>query len=306
MDHPPLYNVKKEYPLTLSALALVLPSQAAAIYSDNFDDNINTGWTYHDRSGGTAIVTATGGSGTSPSFAEQNGQLEQTVTNYTFPNGTGGPQLGGIALSGSGIIGGTYTISVALDSLEAGNNFQDQVVVFGYVDEDNFSYIETIPDRVDFHQVVAGVRTQLGVNNSVTFSHDPTNVDVLVDTVAGDVSVNFGGAGLVSLATGQTLSPGLNGVGSNNDAFAIDDFSITSITPAAPTTLEITSVVRDSTTGEATITWTSQAGVDYFVDRSTDLINWLEVDDAVGEAGTTSLIDSTSPEAGAFYQIRTE
>lgn len=219
----------KIYPITLSALILAIPSQAATIYSDNFDDNSNTGWTYLDRSGGTAIVTATGGGPGSPSFAEQNGQLEQTVTNYSFPDGTGGPQLGGIALSGSGIIGGTYTISVTMDSLEAGNNFQDQVVVFGYVDEDNFTYIETIANGgANLYSIVAGVRTNLG-STGITFSHDPTNLDVLVDTAAGDVSLNYGGAGLTSLATGQTLTAGLNGVGSNNDAFSIDNYSIDAI-----------------------------------------------------------------------------
>ena len=223
--------MKKFQSLTLGALALALPSHAAVVYSDNFDDNSNSGWIYLDRSGGTAIVTNTGGSGTSPSFSEQNGRLEQTVTNYTFPNGVlpngdGGPQLGSMALSGSGVIGGSYTISLGMDSLEEGNGFQDQVVVFGYVDEDNFFYIETIPDRVALFGVTSGVRTQLGINSSVTFSHAPTDVDVFVDTAAGNVSVDYGGAGLTSLATGQAITAGLNGVGSNNDAFAIENFSI--------------------------------------------------------------------------------
>ena len=226
--------------LSILSLGLAIaPAHAAVIYSDDFDDNTNTGWTYLDRSGGTAIVTTTGGSGTSPAFAEQNGQLEQTVANYTFPNGTGGAQLGSLALSGSGIVSGAYSISLTMDSLENTNSFQDQVVVFGYVDEDNFHYVETIPNSVTLWGIAAGVRTNLGsaVN---TFSHAATSVVVSIDTAAGDVSINYGGGGDIALATGQTLAAGLNGVGSNNDAFAIDNYSIDQI--PEPTSLTLLSI----------------------------------------------------------------
>ena len=120
------------------ALALTVTSvDAAVLYSDNFDDNTNTGWTYIDRSGGTAIVTGIGGGPGAPAFAEQNQRLEQTVTNYSFPNGAepngaGGPQIGALALSGAGVVGDHYSISVDMISLEDGNGFQDQDIVFGY------------------------------------------------------------------------------------------------------------------------------------------------------------------------------
>ena len=219
----------KKHSLTMLMMALALPASslhAAVIYSDNFDDNTNTGWTYLDRSGGTAINTTTGGGPGSPSFSEQNGELQQTATNYSFPNPASGPQLGGIALSGSGSVSGSYTISVTMESLEPGNGFQDQVVVFGYVDEDNFHYVETIADgNANLFSIDAGTRTLIG-STGITFNHNPTMVDVIVDTTSGDVSINYGGAGITSLATGQTIAAGLNGIGSNNDAWAIDNYSI--------------------------------------------------------------------------------
>ena len=229
--------MKKKVSICLAlcgALAMTSSASAVVIYSDNFDDNINTGWTYLDRSAGTTIVTGVGGGPGAPVLAEQNQRLEQTVANYSFPNGVapdgdGGPQIGAMALSGAGVVGGQYTISVDMDSLEEGNGFQDQDIVFGYTDEDNFFYVETIANGGgNLFSVIAGVRTNIG-GSGITFSHDPTNVILTVDTAAGDVSLNYGGAGDASLVSGAALAAGQVGVGSNNDAFAIDNFVVEQI-----------------------------------------------------------------------------
>lgn len=219
-----------------ASVGFSLTAYGQIIYSDDFNDNTNSGWTYLDRSGGTTLVPTTGGGPGSPLFAEQNMRLEQTVDNYSFPQGTGGPQVGGIALSGSGVVSDNYTISLDIDSLEEGNEFQDTDIVFGYSDEDNFFYVETLAGgSASLYSIVDGVRTNLG-GTGITFSHDPIAVLVSINTSAGDVSIDYGGTGLISLAAGATLTGGLNGVGGNNDAYAIDNFVVTQI--AGPTGIE--------------------------------------------------------------------
>ena len=69
--------MKRSTPTLLAAVAACVvgsAASAAVVYSDDFNDNTNTGWTYLDRSGGTAIVTGVGGGPGAPSFVEQNGQ----------------------------------------------------------------------------------------------------------------------------------------------------------------------------------------------------------------------------------------
>lgn len=283
------------------ALTLLTSASLAqeVIFSDDFDDNTITGWTFFDRHGAEEIANA--------NWVETSGRLEQQTANYDFPRDTeDDPVLGTIALAPQKV-SGHYQITTTFISLEPGNGFQDEDIVFGYVDDQTFFFLETIPSGLNLFQVVEGNRMRV-TGGTLSFLHDPVVVTLEHNSETGAVIVTYGDE-----LSQEFIDPIFIreeevsvGVGSNNDAFAIDDFTITSTTPIAPTTLEITSVARDSTTGEATIIWTSQAGADYFVDRSTDLVNWLEIDDALGEAGTTSLVDSTSPEAGAFYRVRTE
>ena len=95
--------------------------------------------------------------------------------------------------------------------------------------EDNFFYVETIANGGgNLFSVIDGVRTGIG-GTGIAFSHASTNVVLTVNTAAGDVSLNYGGAGDVSLVTGASLAAGQVGVGSNNDAFAIDNFVVEQI-----------------------------------------------------------------------------
>lgn len=221
----------KKHTFALAAFAMANSAQAATIYSDNFDDNTITGWTFLDRNGATEIANA--------SWSEANGALSQTVDNYDFIRDTSNdPALGTLALSGSGILGGGYTISLTMDSLENANNFQDQVVVFGYEDADNFNYLEFVNGnntgarRAALHTVIAGERTNRDFEN-IIFSQDAIDVSLVIDSAAGEVSVTYNGTALPTLDAGGTLTfaDGLNGVGSNNDAFAIDDFQIEQAIP---------------------------------------------------------------------------
>ena len=60
----------------------------------------------------------------------------------------------------------------------------------------------------------------------ITFSHAPTSVGVSVDTGTGTVAGSYDGSAFLELATGLTIAAGQNGVGSNNDAYAVDNYSI--------------------------------------------------------------------------------
>ncbi|MGI9429099.1 MAG: hypothetical protein ACR2NM_10605, partial [Bythopirellula sp.] len=206
----------------------------AQVFFDDFNDNSNTGWTYLDRSAGTTLAPTIGGTGaptpTAGLFAEQNQQLEQTVTNYTFPD-NGGPSLGGIALAP-----GTYegpTLLLDMTSLEPGNGFQDQDIVFGYQDEDNFFYVETIASGgMNLFSVVDGVRAGRG-GGGITFLDTATSVQLEHNGIIGNVKVTYdvGGAATVIDVTDPVfqLSGAFGvGVGSNNDAFAIDNFTVVS------------------------------------------------------------------------------
>ena len=219
----------KKYTLALSTIALALPAQAVVVYTDNFNDSTITGWTFFDRNGPTEIANA--------SWTEASGVLSQTVANYDFPrDASNDPLLGTIGLSGSGNIGGAYTISLTIDSLENTNNFQDQVVVFGYVDADNFNYIEFVNSnvangrRANFNTVSNGERT-VSAFRGITFNQGVTAVSLEIDSAAGSVAVTYDGTSLQTFDLGGSLTfaTGLNGVGSNNDAFAIDNFQIEQI-----------------------------------------------------------------------------
>lgn len=74
--------------------------------------------------------------------------------------------------------------------------------------------------------------------------------------------------------------------------------------PAPEVGLSITSIVVDSGNG-TTITWASSAGQGYSVQRSTDLLNWEELDDptASGPSSTFNDIDPPLDVSRVFYRV---
>ena len=284
----------------LAAALVMLPSAGltrTVIFADNCNDNTVTGWTFFDRNGPNEIANA--------NWVETGGRLEQQTDNYDFPRDSEDePYLGTIALA-PGKVGGHYQITSTFISLEPGNGFQDQDIVFGYVDENNFFYVETIPDRVVIFQVVDSNRMLID-QGAVTFSHDPIVVTVEHESEIGRVAITYGDALPLEFTNPALIREGENsfGVAWNNDAFAIDDFSVSSISLEESPELKITSLDQDPETGGTSITWTSQAGVEYFVEKSDDLTTWNEVDDATGEAGTTTLVDLAPGASKAFYRVR--
>ena len=215
--------------------------------------------------------------------------------------------LGAIALAPTSV-GGHYSLSARFTSLEPGNTFQDQDFVFGYVDEDNFFILETIRSGLNIFSVVGGDRMlvgQVATQIAYTFSHDPTTVVLEHNAETGDVTITYGTEGPATFNNPALVREGVNrvGVGSNNDAFTVDDFVITQLGPATAGT-EIVDFERDPVSGMVTVTWTSVAGTLYTVSRSLNLVIWDDLEDsAIGESGTTSYEDTPNGES-AFYRVQ--
>ena len=296
-------NTKSFLLCATASTLFTFPIQAqTAIFSDDFDDNTITGWTFLDRDGEEEIANA--------NWVEQNGNLEQLTANYDFRRGENDrPTLGTIALAPTQV-GGHYEISATFTSLEPGNIFQDQDFVFGYVDEDNFFLLEALAEnnRLSLYQVVNGERIRFReIPNAITFSDESTLVTLRHNATTGLVTVNYGDDEPVEFTDPDLIITGTHsvGVGSNNDAFTIDDFTITSGFPVdSAFVLVITSLERNSATGEVSLTWTSELGVEYFLERSVNLLVWEEADDATGQAGMTTLVDPLPILPKAFYRVR--
>ena len=273
--------------------------KAQVILSDNFDDEVNTGWTYLNRNGAEEIADAM--------WVETGGRLEQQTDNYDFPRDTtvNDPVLGAIALAPQSV-GGHYKLSAVFTSLEPGNGFQDQDFVFGYVDADNFFLLETINSGgLNVFTVVDGDRTTVD-RAALTFNESATTVTLEHNAETGDVIVTYGAEAPVSFNDPAFIRSGANrvGVGSNNDAFAIDDFSINQITVTEEKDPEITDFQRDSESGEVTVTWTSELDVLYTISRSFDLKFWDDIEDSViGQTGTTDYEDTPTGDT-VFYRVR--
>ena len=91
--------------------------------------------------------------------------------------------------------------------------------------------------------------------------------------------------------------------GDTNNIHRLDDVVLNGTVTAA--SLQITDIVRDSETGDVSITWNSLLDEQYFVERSTDFLEWEEVDDPTDEIGTTTSEDTAAPDSGkVFYRVR--
>ena len=291
----------KAFSMSILACAGVLVGGASAqqiIFSDNFDDETNSGWTYLNRNGIEEIADAL--------WVETGGRLEQQTPNYDFPRDTtvNDPVLGAIALAPQ-TVGGHYSISAEFTSLESGNTFQDQDFVFGYLDENNFFMLETIPSGLNVFHVLDGDR-MLVAQGPIAFTHDPNTVVLEHNAETGEVIATYGDAAPVTFSDPIFIREGANqvGVGSNNDAFAIDHFTITQLgSPAPDPSPKITAFSYHSEEGSASLSWISEAGVLYTVSRSFDLELWDDLEDSVaGLAGTTTFSDSAGG-LRAFYRV---
>ncbi|MGE9266730.1 MAG: hypothetical protein ACQKBY_01435 [Verrucomicrobiales bacterium] len=218
--------------------------QASTLFFDDFEDGINSGWDYRDRSNGTPNAppsTIPSVPYDPPVFTEAGGSLNQTSTSYRYPTSiTGiysprGASLGSLALIQNQIFTDSYEISVDFTSLEPINRNQDHSIVFSYVDEENFVYVELINGMAAafLHTVVDGIRYYNPLTTpriALEFQHETTNAKIHVNTASNAVSVSYDGGPLTAFdTTGISLTAGQIGFGSNNDAFAIDNVRITAI-----------------------------------------------------------------------------
>ena len=221
-------------------------AHAAEIFSDNFNDNDASDWTFIDRSAdGDEPVWLADGSGA----VGAAGQLAQTATNPGLGDPSG---LGAIALAPTGgVVGGTYTISLIMESLETGNDNQDQHSVFGYEGIDDYWHVDITASGADVVRLmrsnsVDGVRTVVTSNQNIAggFKHGPTNVVLTVNTATQAVLLTVGAQDFdlstFDLNSDDTFGAGLVGVGTQNDAFQVDDFVVTQI--PEPTSLALLSL----------------------------------------------------------------
>jgi hypothetical protein len=72
------------------------------------------------------------------------------------------------------------------------------------------------------------------------------------------------------------------------------------------TTPQITGYSRDEGSGEATIRFTTEAGFEYSLWRSADLVGWTEAVSSIPGTGDTATATDTpaGPPASTFYQVR--
>ncbi|MDG2123768.1 MAG: hypothetical protein P8J87_08735 [Verrucomicrobiales bacterium] len=67
----------------------------------------------------------------------------------------------------------------------------------------------------------------------------------------------------------------------------------------------VTEITRDSVTGEVSVTFVSDAGVDYALDRRNPVTGeWSEIDDTTGAAGTTTFSGVDGSGADALFRVR--
>lgn len=76
--------------------------------------------------------------------------------------------------------------------------------------------------------------------------------------------------------------------------------------PLGPTPFAITDVYYDADKDEVTISWPSEAGKTFRIERSTDLKNWAEIGVVTGKGDTSSFTDNKLPGSrrSLYYRIR--
>ena len=102
-----------------------------------------------------------------------------------------------------------------------------------------------------------------------------------------------------------TITPEMLNSQSNFHGVSMVGIQLIGADPPSP--LVITSISRDALSGKLTCTWSSNPGMVYLVESSTDLETWLEVDDAVDSGGnSTSFIYWLDPDppGSLFLRVR--
>ena len=86
------------------------------------------------------------------------------------------------------------------------------------------------------------------------------------------------------------------------DEFDKNNFELMPAFDIAPAPFSIIAASR--TENQAHIEWTSGIGESYVVERSVDLVDWLELDDGIlSEGETTSFSDEDPPASAAYYRV---
>jgi|GEM_PF-6226021 len=109
----------------------------------------------------------------------------------------------------------------------AANPEADYAFVFGYLNQQNYSFIQFKKDRIKIRSIVDGTAMPWVTDRSISISDEEfQETTVYVRKKDRIVTVTFNGYDIVS--SSNHFSHGLVGVGSWNDAMSIDNFFITS------------------------------------------------------------------------------
>lgn len=85
--------------------------------------------------------------------------------------------------------------------------------------------------------------------------------------------------------------------------FVIDDVTFANGAPPSRGEPEITSIVHDPVAQTTTLNMTTQVGVEYSLEGSDNLVNWLELEDFTGTGPTREFVESGVTSPKRFYRL---
>ncbi len=229
--------------------------------------------------------------------------LDQTNNNHDFPS-AGNAHNGSMALSTLDTSGALDRVTATIGQNDPSGGFADVSIVFGYVDQRNYMYAQVQQDgllqirQVNNDTIGANLAT-LAASPANTFPNNTAwTAELIQDTRSGAVTFTVTGGATtrtLSVTNDRAKTDGRIGFGSHNDAWFVDNVSITTGTPAD--TINLLTVNGDyaqAAGSELQIDIVSTIGYDRFV-----------VDGALTAGGVldVDVPPSFSPAAGDFFDI---
>ncbi|WP_197528422.1 beta strand repeat-containing protein [Aeoliella mucimassa] len=217
------------------------PPATGVVFTGNAVTNTPSmsGWQLIDGRSSTSTQTGnddavfelmSGANGVSSSVS-----LNQTNANTDFPD-TGNAHNGSMAISPLDASGAVDIVSATIGQSDPSGGYADASVVFGYVDQDNYFYAQVNQGYgISIIQVVDDTpQTLTNVPSGTTgnFANNvPWDVTLVHNATAGEVSftASDGTSNYTVNLTNpalQTGGTGLIGFGSHNDAWTVDDVTV--------------------------------------------------------------------------------
>ena len=208
----------------------VISSGSTEPFADDFVDGVADGWNAYPGNLWQVI---------------QNGELFEYRINTSNYSNQSGDSLGAISIVDDRVYDNFHMTCLArsLDSFSS-NPASDLAIVFGYVDEFNYSYIVWSADGVNtaLHRITNGVRSTLKTGSVAIPDNGFHSIDIQ-KTLSG-LSVTYDGQ--VVFVTSENFAAGKIGVGSYNDSAAFTAINVESLTTDATTLPEFNVFTKES------------------------------------------------------------